>query len=336
MTVSIPLLVISVATLFGYMLIGFVLKKTGIARGDFASPLSVFIIYAAQIAMFLHGYIEPFDGGVFRGMIAVFAVSFVIHGGFYLLSTALFKKAPEMIKSALIFGTVFSNAGYMGLPLISDVLGDRYLVYATVYLIWFNFFAYTLGRYVFSHDRTYISLKKTVLNPAVIPIAIGIILYVTGAGGWIASAAAKDASGALIRNDVAGHLCSIFVTMIDTLRRAVAPVSMIIIGVRLAEIRPAGILKDKYLYFFVAVRHLLFPLLAFCVMKPLELCGLLDKTVMAVVLILSSAPAASATAIFSELFGKGKCDPAYAGKLVAVSTLLSIATMPAVALLLLI
>ena len=333
MAVSLPLLIISVATLFAYLLIGFILKKSGIAKEGFAGALSVYIVYAAQIAMFLHGYIAPFDSEVLRGMAAVFVLSLLIHAGSYLLSIRLFAKAPEAVKSALIFGTVFSNAGYMGLPLISDVLGDRYLIYATVYLIWFNVFSYSLGRYVFSRDKSFISPVKTVVNPAVIPICIGIILYVTGAGGWIASAAARDASGALIRDDLAGNVCSMAVGMIDTLRRSVAPASMIIIGVRLADVDHRGIFGDRRLYPFLAVRHFLYPLIAFAVMKPLQLAGIIDTNVMSVILILTATPAASATAIFSELYGKGRTDCAYAGKLVAVSTLLSILTMPVVALL---
>ena len=52
---------------------------------------------------------------------------------------------------------------------------------------------------------------------------------------------------------------------------------------------------------------------------------------MSVVLILSSTPAAALTSMFAELYD---CDAVYAGKLVSITTLLSVVTMPVVALLL--
>lgn len=66
-------------------------------------------------------------------------------------------------------------------------------------------------------------------------------------------------------------------------------------------------------------------------MKLISLTGLIDQTVMSIMLILSSTPAAAMTAIFAELYDG---DAPYAGKLVAASTVLSVVTMPVVALLL--
>ena len=58
---------------------------------------------------------------------------------------------------------------------------------------------------------------------------------------------------------------------------------------------------------------------------------LIDTTTMSIVLILSSAPAAAITTMFAELYD---CDAVYAGKLVSITTLLSVASMPITALLL--
>ena len=107
---------------------------------------------------------------------------------------------------------------------------------------------------------------------------------------------------------------------------------MIVIGVRLADISFRGILKDKYMYPFILVRLFLFPALMWAVMKLLMLSGLFtDITAMSVVLILSSTPAAAITTMFAELYDG---DAPYAGKLIALSTLLSLFSMPLVAMLL--
>ena len=61
MAFSISLLIKAVASLFCYMALGFIIRKTKFADDNFSKSLSVFLIYIAQIAMFLHGYIRPFD-----------------------------------------------------------------------------------------------------------------------------------------------------------------------------------------------------------------------------------------------------------------------------------
>ena len=52
---------------------------------------------------------------------------------------------------------------------------------------------------------------------------------------------------------------------------------------------------------------------------------------MSIVLILSATPAAAMTTMFAELYD---ADSAYGGKLVAITTILTIITMPIIALLL--
>ena len=89
-----------------------------------------------------------------------------------------------------------------------------------------------------------------------------------------------------------------------------------------------GVFKDLYMYLFLALRHLVLPLVLVGVMRLLILAGLpISESVLLVVTILACTPAASSATMFAE---KYDCDAGYASKLVAVSTILCIATMPLV------
>lgn len=308
------------------MIPGFILRKVRLANDSFAKNLSVFVLYVAQVAMLLHGFILEFDAEVFKGICWVFLLALVSHALFYILSRRLFRKAPDKIRRVLQFGIIFSNAGYMGIPVISDVFGEEYAIYATVYIVWFNVFAFSLGRLIYTNDKKYISLKEIIVNPAVIPILIGLIIYLSGVGGWLQARLAPE------NTDFLSEAVQILYNVLTILKNTVAPASMIVIGVRLADISFRGILKDKYMYPFILVRLFLFPALMWAVMKLLMLSGLFtDITAMSVVLILSSTPAAAITTMFAELYDG---DAPYAGKLVALSTLLSLFSMPLVAMLL--
>jgi predicted permease len=114
------------------------------------------------------------------------------------------------------------------------------------------------------------------------------------------------------------------------LKGLVAPLSMIVIGLRLADMRFLGIFKDKQMFVFLFLRHILLPLATVGVVKILGLILPIAPVVEMAVVIMASAPAATSATMFAE---KYDCDAVYVSKLVTVSTLISIVTMPLVLLL---
>lgn len=321
--VKLSVLFVSVFTLFCYMIPGFILRKTKLADEGFAKALSIFTLYVAQVAMIFYGFITEFDLKVLKGIGLVFLLGFISHCLFYLLARRMFNKAPERARKVLRFGVIFSNAGYMGIPVISDVFGAEYTLYATIYVVWFNVFAYSLGRLIYTEDKKYISVKKIFINPAVIPITMALILFLSGGGGWI-----KEV---MTETGFLSQLTNLIYNIIEVLKNMVAPASMMVIGARLADINFKGIFKDKYMYPFVFIRLFLFPALMWAIMRVLLGLGFIDHTIMSIVLILSSTPAAAITTMFAELY---QGDSPYAGKLVALTTILSVGSMPIVSLLL--
>lgn len=323
--IDIKVLFISVFTLFLFMIPGFILRKLKLIDGGFAKNLSLLVLYIAQIALLLHSYIIEFKPSVLSGILQVFIVSFLIHCILFIVARSLFKKAPQSTKKVLQFGLIFSNAGYMGIPVISDVFGAELTIYATIYIVWFNIFAFSLGRLIYTGDKKYMSVKEAIINPAVVPIIIGFIIFITGGGTWI--------QNTIKESTPLGLSVKVFYDVCTTLKNMVAPLTMLVIGARLADIKFKGILKDKYMYPFVALRLLILPAIIFVLLKVLNVLNLIDTTAMSILLILSSTPAAALTSMFAELYDG---DSPYAGKLVALTTVLSVLTMPLVALLLLI
>jgi predicted permease len=224
----------------------------------------------------------------------------------------------------LRFATVFTNAGYMGIPLICAIFDDEYAIYASIYVIVFNLFCWSLGAYLYTDEKKYISLRKMFFNPASVATYIGLLFFLTPLNRLI-----TPVSGSSAFIDVLRAIPS---DLIDGLQATVAPLSMLLIGLRLAEIDFHGILRDRGMYVYLVLRLLISPALIWGVMKVCMLLGILnDGVVMTVILLSAATPAATATTMFAEKYDG---DSVYASKLVSVSTILSIATMPAVALLL--
>ena len=86
---------------------------------------------------------------VLKGVAWVFGIAVLIHALSYFLVLCLFKNAPDKIRTVLRYAIVFSNAGYMGIPVISDILGDEYVIYATFYIAVFNIFNFSFNYNVY-------------------------------------------------------------------------------------------------------------------------------------------------------------------------------------------
>lgn len=304
----------AVLILFVMIIPGFAMRKLRLARDTLPLGFANTILYITQPAMLLVGFFRARDMSIMENALAVLVLSFLTHILFLLAVKLFYKGADKEKQKVYRFGTAFSNAGYMGIPLITMVLGDEAAIYASVYLVAFNFFCWSFGALIYSEDKSFISPLKMLVNAATIPTLIGIIIFVTDFYTVIPASVSDFVYEAL--------------TM---LKNTVAPMSMMIIGMRLADLELKGMFSDKYLYLGLSLRLIVFPIGAFALIVLATLLGIDTPDAFKVVLICSSTPVASATSMFAEKFGS---DTLTASKFVSISTLLSLVTMPVIVLLL--
>ena len=321
-------LITNVAILFLMMIPGIILKKCKLIGDGFGKGISNLVLYIAQPCLIFLAYVREFDKSVLLNSLWVLLFSLIAHIIFSVIALSLFKKTADSARRMLRFATIFSNAAFMGIPLIAAVIeSPSALIYASVYNITFNLFLWVLGVYICTSNRdldndgdvdhddltirkkhSQASIKKAILHPVTLAAALGLIFFLTPLDGYLMKA-------------------TLIIDGLEMLKGLVAPLSMIVIGIRLADIDFRGFFTDKNLYIFLALRHFVLPLIVAGVCKLLMLTGIIDNNVYLVTVIMASAPAASSATMFAE---KYDCDAAYVSKLVSVSTILSIATMPLV------
>ncbi len=214
------------------------------------------------------------------------------------ISFLVYRKKEEQRKKVLRFALVYSNVGFMGLPLVQAVLGETGVVYTSVYVVVFIFFVWTHGYISLSGQRDHI-LKKVLLNPGTIGVAVGLPLF-------------------------AFHiqLPEILGTVMDSFAALNTPLSMVIIGTYIAQVRWDEFFSDKEIYSVMGIRLVLAPLIFMLLMYPLRL----DPMIFVTCCILAGAPVAGNTVIFAVMVRNKNAK--LASKMVAVSTLFSILTMP--------
>ena len=334
-------LIEQVAILFLMMVPGILLKKCKLVQDGFGKGLSNLILYIAQPVLVFYSYLN-YNGtfaDIWKNILIVLLLSVLAHLLFCVIAIPVFKKAPEQQKKMLRLTTIFSNAAFMGIPLIDILLGSEYAIYASIYNITFNLFLWTLGVHLCTHsegqdfdgdgDADLIdaaksashhiqksnSLLKVLLHPVTLASFFGLIFLICGV-----NTSTLESIRLSVLSDAFAHI-----------KGLVAPLSMVVIGLRIPDIRLRGVLKDFYMYLFLFLRHLALPLLFLGIIKLLDLVGLpISEGVGLTALILASTPSATSATMFAE---KYNCDAPYTSRLVIVSTLLSILTMPLVVLL---
>lgn len=287
----------NVLTLFLLMGVGVVCAKTKLLSDGAVKALANLVLYIATPCVIIKSCMREFDPAMLWGFLTVVAVAAVTHAVLMLLAKVVFRDSDENRRRVLRSAVVFSNAGYMAIPLQQAILGDVGVFYCAAYIIVFNLFLWTYGLAEMSGESR-LSVKKILLNPGIIGVVVGLTLFVFSVP-----------VPALIADGV-GHLASLN-----------TPVPMLIVGYYLAQTNLVSALKDGRGWLCIALRLVAAPLLA---LGALLLCGVRGDLLTACMICIAT-PVATACTMFATRFDR---NPRLSVNLVSLSTLLSVATLP--------
>lgn len=192
---------------------------------------------------------------------------------------------------------VFSNLGFIGIPVVSSVLGAEYVVYVSQFLLIYNLVFYTYGVTLMRGRFTLGSLRALV-NPGNAACVLAMALVLCGV-----------------------HLPGFLRTAVDYLGGAASPLALVSVGFTLANARLKEIFGEKRLYVFVGIKLLVLPCLLLPVLRLLPI----DPGLMGVCLVMFGMPVGSMPLMLIVQKGlDGKtCTAA-----VLLSTILCVVTVP--------
>jgi predicted permease len=292
---------IQVLVLFMLMALGFVGGKIKLINEEGSKVMSNIIMYFVTPCLIINSFsTTAFDKEHLNGLITCVVAYTIIMGVSAVIGHALFRKGDPSKNKVLCFALVFSNIGYMGIPLQRAVLGEEGVFYGSVCIAVFNVVMWTYGIVCMSGNTKTLSAKKLVLNPGVVAVTIGLIIFLFSI-----------------------KLPSPIETMVSSMADINTPLAMIVIGFNLGRSNIVDSLKDKGFYIVSLLRMVVIPLISLLI---LVLCGI-KGTVLTSLVIAASAPVAAATTMFSINFNT---DVKTSVNLVAFTTLLSIVSMSAI------
>ncbi len=309
---------LAVAVLLLMAIPGFVLIKRKMISEECIPGLSKVLIYIAQPCLLVYTFSVTqysvdrlVDIGVFA--LICLGVNALMLGGAYLV---LRRKQENAIYRIMTIATTFGNCAFFGIPVIEALfpeMAPSLLIYTTVYGQVMNIIGWTIGSAIISRDAKYISVKKIILSPVTISVIVALIIYIFQIP--------------LVFTIGDGHKFAMLQDSVTFLGRMCTPLSMLIMGMRLATMRFRSMFTEPRVYITIAVKQLLMPLISLVILCFLPIDPWMKRTFF----IISACPVASVVLNYAELVGEGQRE---AANMLLVGTMLSIITLPVMSLLL--
>lgn len=287
-----------VIILFVIIGVGFASNKLKIFSSKGIKELTTFVLYVVTPCTLINSFQREFDKEMFIGLGITALAAFLSHIITIIIGHLVIHNKDEVREKTLIFGSVFSNCGYMSLPIQSAVIGPEGVFYGAIYIAVFQLMTWTYGVVEMTRDYKNISLKKIFINPGVIGTAIGFIIFLFSIKVPF-----------VIKEPIS------FFAALNT------PLPMLVVGYRLADAKLN--IKGFDAWISMIIRLVVSPVI---MLLGLYLCGIRGAVLVACV-IAASAPVAANTTMFSEKFDG---DTGLASAIVSLTTLLSVITMPVI------
>jgi len=297
-------------SLCALMALGFIAGKIGVIDEKSSKGLGNVLLCIAMPCMIIMSMQRAFSTELLRDGLLTLGISVIIYiiaFGAGLLICRLIKIDGHKAR-IWVFTVIFGNVGYMGFPVMNAVFGDDILFYVSMANVVFNVLSTTLGIAVMNgfclEKRTGAKTRNPLTLPQVLlpsVTALGFILFVTSVTIPPPLARALTMSGNMV-----------------------TPLSMVIIGGILARSNLLKIFMGWKDYIYLAVKLFILPCLVLLVCKPI----IGDGHVLSTVVLLTAMPAAAVTVIYAARFTD---EEVYASKIIALSTLVSLITLPLIA-----
>ena len=170
------LLAEQILSMFLTMIVGYIIVKIGLFKETDSKIISNMVVYICSPCVIIDAFqIELTDDklqGLLIAVVAAICVHIVMIGGTKLMEKPLHFNRIE--KASVIY----SNSGYLLIPLVGNVLGKEWVFYTTAYnlvqtvLLW----THAVGIISKKDEKNY---KEIFLNPNMIAMFLGMLMFIS-------------------------------------------------------------------------------------------------------------------------------------------------------------
>jgi len=287
--------------MFFIMLLAFICYKIKLVDQNGNRSLSNLLLMVVNPLLIITVYQgTEYDPDMVRGLLLAFVAAFLTHILGIVVSTALIRPSSGTDYSIERFNSMYSNCGFIGIPLINSVFGGNGVFYITAYMVAFNLFSWTHGVILMEKKCSLKNMKEGVLSPMFLSTIAAVVLFFLGI-----------------------RIPSVVLDSMNYVADMNTPLAMMVAGFSVAQADLGKMLRNTRIYFVSFIKLILIPLLVIGVLKLMAL----PDAVAVTVLIGAACPAATTGTMMAIRYRQNYT---YSSELFAMTTVLSVVTIPAV------
>lgn len=282
------------------MAIGIISYKTNLIDDKTNKRLSNFVLMLVNPLVIFLSYQREYEKDLLIGLMISFVMAIISFSLNIFLSAFLFRNKSNENRATERFATIYSNCGFIGIPLVNGLFGSEGVFYLTAYMTVFNLLIWTHGIILLSDRKDWKTIKKSLLSPAIIATISGFIFFI-----------------------VRLQLPDIVLAPLNHLGNTNTPLAMIVAGVSIAQTNIRELIKTPSIFYVSFIKLLGFPLLIAALFSLLPF----EQTITATSILATACPTATTLIMFAYKYDK---NVAYSSQLFAATTILSMITIPIV------
>lgn len=290
---------------------GYILVKINFLKQEHSAALSKILMYVGMPFLVISGTVNNLvinKDFLFRMLtVAIIGIGYTL--ALFLTSSPLSSYVKEEKANRMMrFCQTFSNNGFLGIPLAIAVFGKDSAIFTIVIVlnIITNVMMYSLGTSLVSGSTKSSGIKKAILNPVLIAFLIGLVLNLTNVKTYIPEV----------------------VSYSDYFSGIVTPISMTILGMKLAAVKLPTLFTSKKVYYVSAFKLIICPsvIVSLLLLVRIFANNVIDSDVITAFFVAFAMPTAGLASTFADTYGS---DTDSAVRYTLGTTIFSILTIPA-------
>ena len=295
--------------LFSFVFIGYFAYKRGWVSSKGSADISTLVVNVFNPALIIStiaGATERPEGH----MVLLGSVhALILYGAMIALGPVLclLLRVPEDQKILYRIMFIFTNIGFMGIPLSGAMYGKSATFFVALYILMYNLLFYSMGLQMFRKhmDANSKFEFKRMINPGMLACLAALFFFLTKI-----------------------QMPAVAVDFIGYLSEACVPLSMLITGFALAHTNLKEVFTDARLYAYTIISMLIIPIVAALIMTKVPFVHA-EPTLAGIMVLMFGMPNGAMTVIIPEEYGM---DSSVCAKAFALTTLCTIITLPIVVL----
>ena len=227
---------------------GFTVVKCGLIDAKSSRTLSVICIYIIMPCVMINAFQIEYSRSIRNGFLLAVAAAILIH--IFLLVFVQIIGKPLKLSVVEKESIIYSNSGNLVIPLVTVVLGEKWVIYASAFLSVQMILMWTHGQSLME-AKAGINWKKILCNINLIAIILGIVLFFTQI-----------------------RLPAILGNTMSQISATLGPVCMIMLGMTMTEVKWKDIFSHSRIYLITILKMVVTPLLILLFLKYLPLASM--------------------------------------------------------------